>query len=238
MPEWWSYSLSDFLLFSPRTYYRLLGRYNEAVWPTHLATFALGILILVLLRQRSIRWRAAIFGILAMLWAWVAWAFLWKRYADINWAAIYFLPLFALEVLLLGWAGLARRDLHLRENARAAHFTAIGLFLGTLVGYPVLALLAGRSLHQSEVFGVAPDPTAIATLSVLAFPMGAVRWELLPVPVLWCVFSGLTLSAMQSPDAWVPPGAAALVILVSVWRSRRQSSERLQQPRQRIPPQT
>jgi hypothetical protein len=27
MSEWWSYSLSDFLLFSPRTYYRLFDLY-------------------------------------------------------------------------------------------------------------------------------------------------------------------------------------------------------------------
>jgi hypothetical protein len=35
MSEWWTYSLSDFLLFSPRTYYRLFELYNLAVWPWH-----------------------------------------------------------------------------------------------------------------------------------------------------------------------------------------------------------
>ena len=34
MSEWWTYSLSDFLLFSPRTYYRLFELYNLAIWPT------------------------------------------------------------------------------------------------------------------------------------------------------------------------------------------------------------
>ena len=40
--EWWTYSLSDLLLFSPRTYYRLFELYNEAVWPMHVAA-ALGV---------------------------------------------------------------------------------------------------------------------------------------------------------------------------------------------------
>jgi len=227
MPEWWSYSLSDFLLFSPRTYYRLIERYNESVWPVHLATLGLGLLILVLIGQQSSRWRAAVFGILATLWAWVGGAFLWQRYAEINWVVLYFLPLFALQALLLGWACLARGNQQSLGNPRGAHLAAIALFAAGLLGYPVLALLAGRSWQQSEVFGVVPDPTAIATLGVLALPTGKVRWELLPVPVLWCLFSGLTLWAMQSPEALVPPGAAALAILMSLWRSRLHSNERV-----------
>jgi hypothetical protein len=31
MSEWWTYSLWDFLLFSPRTYYRLFELYNLAI---------------------------------------------------------------------------------------------------------------------------------------------------------------------------------------------------------------
>ncbi len=42
MPEWWSYGLGDFLLFSPRTYYRLIERYNSGLWPLHLVALAAG----------------------------------------------------------------------------------------------------------------------------------------------------------------------------------------------------
>jgi hypothetical protein len=35
MSEWWSYTLSDFLLFSPRTYYRLFELHNAEWWPAH-----------------------------------------------------------------------------------------------------------------------------------------------------------------------------------------------------------
>ena len=37
MAVWLSYSLSDFLLFTPHTYYRLFELYNRAIWPVHAA---------------------------------------------------------------------------------------------------------------------------------------------------------------------------------------------------------
>ena len=46
MSEWWTYSLSDFLMFSPRTYYRLFELYNAAIWPAQLVAIALGVAIL------------------------------------------------------------------------------------------------------------------------------------------------------------------------------------------------
>ena len=52
MSEWWTYSLSSFLLFSARTYYRLFELYNLDVWPLQIVTLALGLVILVLV------WRA------------------------------------------------------------------------------------------------------------------------------------------------------------------------------------
>jgi hypothetical protein len=211
MPEWWSYTLSDFLLFSPRTYYRLLERYNEAVWPAHLVMLGLGLLVLAVLRRRSAGWQgSAIFFILALIWGWVSWAFLWKRYASINWAAVYFLPLFSLQVLLLGWNGIFRRRLTFQVTSGAAQVTGITLFLFSLFCYPALALLAGRSWHEAEAFGIAPDPTAIATVGLTLLVGHRVPASLLVLPVLWCLFSGLTLWAMKSPEAWIPPLAAVL----------------------------
>jgi hypothetical protein len=211
MPEWWSYTLSDFLLFSPRTYYRLLERYNEAVWPAHLVTLGLGLVFLMLLRRRSVKWQGvAVCFILALLWAWISWAFLWRRYGSINWAAMYFLPLFALQVLLLAWNGVFRRRLTFRVASGAAPVTGITLYLFSLFCYPALASLAGRSWHQSEAFGIAPDPTAMATIGLTLLVPNRIPASLLIVPVLWCLFSGLTLWAMKSPEAWVPPLAAVL----------------------------
>jgi hypothetical protein len=40
------------------------------------------------------------------------------------------------------------------------------------------------------------------------------------LPVLWCVVTGLTLWAMESPEAAVPVLAAAIALGLAAWRSR------------------
>jgi len=114
MPEWWTYTFSDFLLFSPRTYYRLIERYNEAIWPGQVVTVGLGLVIAVLVRRPAPHQGRIVSAILAALWTWVAWAFLWQRYAAINWPVTYLVWLFAIEVLLLVWIGVVRGGLSLR----------------------------------------------------------------------------------------------------------------------------
>ena len=59
MSEWWTYTLSDLLMFSARTYYRLFELYNREIWPAQIVTIALGIVILVCL-QRADAWQGRI----------------------------------------------------------------------------------------------------------------------------------------------------------------------------------
>jgi hypothetical protein len=84
-----------------------------------------------------------------------------------------------------------------------------------LAGYPVLAPIFGRGWEQAEIFGMAPDPTAIATLGILLLLPSRRRGWLLVAPVAWCFISGLTLWAMKSPEAWLPPVAAVLGVVFS-----------------------
>jgi hypothetical protein len=62
------------------------------------------------------------------------------------------------------------------------------------------------------MFGIAPDPTAAATLALLALSPRA-SWVLWPVPLLWSAVSGATLWTMQVRHAWVLPLLALLVML-------------------------
>lgn len=220
MPEWWTYGLSDLLLFSPRTYYRMLELYNEAVWPSQFLAVGLGFGILGLLWRPAALQGRVIPAILAALWAWASWAFLWQRYATINWAATYVVPLFVLEALLLAWIGVVRQRLSFRAPRDAVGLLGIALFILSLTFYPMLAPLAGRPWRQAEVFGFAPDPTAIATLGLLLLTEGRPRWELLVIPMLWCSISGATLWAMGSPEALIPSLAALLVLVASISLSR------------------
>ncbi len=216
MSEWWTYSPSDFLLFSSRTYYRLFELYNADIWPAQVLTLVLGIVILGLLRNPHAWQGRLVAAILAACWIWVAWAYHWQRYATINWAATYFAAAFGGEALLLIGTGVIRNGLAFNPVSTVAHRFGLGVFLFALVLQPFIGPLLGREWLQMEIFGAAPDPTVMATLGILLLVARRVPWELLIIPLLWCVSSGAVAWTMGAPDALVMPLAALLVLFVSV----------------------
>jgi uncharacterized membrane protein YozB (DUF420 family) len=217
MPEWWTYRLSDFLLFSPRTYYRMIERLNESAWPAHLLTLALGCTILALALGATMPRLRVVWTTLALLWLWTGWAFLWRRYAAINWAAAYVAPLFVLQALLLLMEAFGRATGGDRGDGRT-RAAGLVLFIAAIALYPLIAPLVGRGWEQAEVFGIEPDPTAIATLGMVLMVPSRGSGRLMVIPVVWCLISGLTLWAMESPEAWLPPAAALLSLLFSRWQ--------------------
>jgi hypothetical protein len=224
MSEWWTYSLSDFLLFSPRTYQRLIELYNLAFWPLQLLTTAAGIAIIVAFARNPLADRVATIG-LGLCWGWVAWAFHLERYAQINWAASWFALAFALQGALLVAAGLFGSGLAHTGDRGSVSGVARGVALIVVLGYPLLAPLAGRGWGASEAFGTSPDPTALATLILVMQREGAVRWLLGIVPIAWCAIGAATLLAMESPQAYVVV-AVALVALALPLAMRRRAAPR------------
>lgn len=212
MTEWWTYRPSDFLLFSPRVYFRLFEVHNDALWPAQVVTLALGAAILVMLVRPTPAAPRAVFAMLGALWLWIAWAFFWNRYAGINWAAPYVAPAFALQGLALLWSGTLRGRLTCAPVRGAADYAGLALLAFAAFGYPLLAAAYGRPWRAAEVFGIAPDPTAIATLAVLALARGWPRWPLIAVPSLWSAASGTTLWTMDAAGFFVPPLAAAMAL--------------------------
>jgi hypothetical protein len=246
MSEWWTYTLTDFLLFSPRTYYRLFELYNAAVWPLQIVTLALGLAILVLMIRGAASSGRTVAAILAALWLLVAWAYLLERYDTINWAARYFAIAFVLQAALLVWTGLIRDRLRFespplipaqagiqspthRASERQSWVPAFAgtsgvrrpglvLIVYALIIHPLVPPLTGRPWTQAEIFGLAPDPTAIATLGILL--MASRSWlHLFAIPLLWCALTGLTLWTMESPEAWVAPALAATALATALYKT-------------------
>jgi hypothetical protein len=220
MSEWWTYGLSNFLLFSPRTYYRLFEIYNAAIWPAQILGVGLGLAIPALLGRVAAARGRFIAAILAACWLFVAIAFHANPYATINWAAVYFAWAFGLEAALLIWTGVVRGGLVFERPADPAGRAGLWIFLFALVVDPLVGPLLGRGWRQVEIFGVAPDPTAVATLGILLLARGRGRWLLMVIPVIWCAITGATLLAMKAPDAWIAPLAAALTMSLAVWQAR------------------
>ena len=203
-----SWAPEDFLPFSPRAYWRLFALENEAVWPAQPLLLAAGALLVLLLargRRPSFRWLGPALG---AAWIWAGWQFVAMRYGTLNWAAPALAWGFCAQGALLAALGLSGRPAFAgRERSRAG----VGLLAAALLAWPVLAPLDGRPWREAEVFAVAPDPTAAATLALLALA-GRGGWSALlcVVPALWLAASAFTLLAMGAWQGW-----AVLAFLVA-----------------------
>lgn len=218
MSDWWTYRLSDFLMFSPETWHRLFVRLNHEVWPLPLLMLGTGLgLVALVLRGDHRSLRIATAG-LACCWLLVAWLFHWERFREIHLAAGWYAGAFLVQsaVLLTPFIpGLSRPPHPSRLRA------GLGLLLFGVLLLPLFGPMQGRPWEAVQYFGLAPDPTVAATLGVLA--VARARWFAWIIPVLYSALSGATLWALESPDAWVPPLAALLAILSGIFSPRPQT---------------
>ncbi|HWI83054.1 DUF6064 family protein [Ramlibacter sp.] len=195
MSEWWTYRLGDFLMFSPRTYWRLVELYNRQLWPAQLAAALAGVALLwlVLARRAAAAWLVP--AALALAWLWVGWAFHWQRYATINWGAHGLAVAWAAEAALLGLAAWRQAAATVPPSQRTTRPAALLLALAAVVVYPFLRVVAGAPLAQAEVFGLMPEPTALATLGLLA-ALRPRRWP-------WLIVLPIASLLVGAATAWV-----------------------------------
>jgi hypothetical protein len=218
MSEWWTYQPRDLLMFSQDTYYRLFELYNTEIWPLQLLALVAGLVILVLL-YRPTPWSGrAIAALLAACWTFVAWAYFHERYATINLAAPYFALGFAAQAMLFVLVGVALNRLSFAKRGTSLSQAGRALFIAGLMIYPLMPAIFGRPWLQSELFGIAPDPTVFGTLGVLV-AADRMRWELIVIPVLWSAVTGVTLWTMGSSDAAVTGVAALYALCIAVLRA-------------------
>ena len=84
---------------------------------------------------------------------------------------------FAIEALLLVWIGIVRAQMLCKPTGKVIHLASLGVFLFALVVQPLIGPLMGRSWQQVEIFGIAPDPTVIATLGILLLASNRSLWR-------------------------------------------------------------
>ncbi|MGB0682570.1 MAG: DUF6064 family protein [Magnetovibrionaceae bacterium] len=180
MPEWMSYSLSDFLMYGEATQARLYVRLNEA-YPT-LRLIGLGLGFGLLATGLAGRLGRAGLVLLGLIWFWVGYAY-FPLYAEIMPWAGWLAALFYLQGGLLIFGALRH---HRRQVSRRSLPYLLGTVLVVLgtVGYPLIG---------DQSFGLAPTPTALATLGLLL--IFRARLWLSSIPLLWLAFHGLELLA-------------------------------------------
>lgn len=207
-------------MFSPRVYARLFEQLHEAWWPLHALVLAAGVAGLVALARG--RGTGVLAAGLGAAWVFCATVFVHGLYAPVNWAAAVFVPpLVALGLLLPLRAWAVREGVPVAAGTRRV---ALGLALWAVLGHPLLALASEGGWRQAEWLGLAPDPTAVATLALLVvLPRRAGRRQALLaaltwLPVLgWCMFNAVLLAAMGHAQALVLPLAAALALGARGW---------------------
>lgn len=190
METWLSYRPADLLMFSAETYLRLFERLNRAAWPAQWLLPLVAVMIVALALGRH-RWQHRLAaGGLSLALALVAWQF-FGLYAEINLAAPWLAVLFVIPSLALAAVAIIGPGLALDRQVRGWGAGLVLLAWG-LVLQPLALLAGGRATAGVELFGLAPDPTAIATLGLLLMSRVPGRGWLVILPLTWCAVSALT----------------------------------------------
>ena len=232
-----TYSLSDFILFSEETYFGLFARYNADLWPVHVPALVLGAGLIwvaagrTLISPRLNRHTGRLAALIAVIaCGWTGWAFFLERYLAINPFASYLGVLFFIAAGVFFLIGLVFGKLQFEAPPGTARKLQLGAATGparigvALIAFavfiqPFVGLLAGRTVSELAVFGLAPDPTAVAAMgAALADPKRTHGLLLLPL-LLWCIVSTLTAIGLGSIE-WIVPGTAGLsTVIASIWKT-------------------
>src|SRR5262245_29987393 len=210
--------------FTAEIYLSLFDTYNITIWPAQVVAYALGILALLLaLWPRAAAGRIG-FAVLAAFWLWNGIAYHLMYFFQINFAALGFAVLFALQgVLFAAFAISGRSNFRFRPDVLG--WSGVLLCLFALLAYPLLGWMAGHGWPRAAAFGVAPAPTAIFTFGMLLMLEGRVPLYLAVIPLLWSLAAGsaAVLRLGIAEDSSVVLGSVVGFGLL-VWKRRQRSA--------------
>jgi hypothetical protein len=209
------------LPFTTAQFLAVFERYNEAIWPLHLAAYALGLLAIALaLGPRRLSDRV-ISAILASFWLWMGAVYHLVFFREINVAATVFGALFVIQALLWVGVGVVRPQLSFRVGRDWRSLVGGAFILYAMVAYPLLGALLGHGYPQSPSFGVAPCPTTIFTFGLLLWTRPPVPSYVLVIPLIWSLIglmAALSLGIYEDIGLLV---AGLLGVGLLIWRDRR-----------------
>lgn len=198
------------LPFTTEQFLGVFRAYNEAVWPAHLAAYAVGLAVVVAAVRGGRRASAFVAGALVTLWAWNGLVYHVGFFAAINPAAYAFGAAFVVQASLFAYYGLAPDRLSVRLRRDGFGLAGAALVVYAAAVYPLLGAALGHGYPYSPAFGLAPCPTTIFTFGLLLWTDRPVPKALLVIPVLWAlVGSTASLRLGIAEDAGLP--VAALV---------------------------
>jgi hypothetical protein len=171
------------LPFGEQAFFEVMARYNSDLWPGQLAFYALAIGTVPMLFSRHRLSDRFVSLSLAALWAWMGVVYHIGYFSDINPAAPAFGAAFIVAAGIFAWEGVVRHRLRFRNDALRPPI-GLALLAYAMVGYPLLALLFGRSFPVVATLGL-PCPTVIFTLGALAFLKRPYPRYVFAIPLAW-----------------------------------------------------
>jgi hypothetical protein len=173
--------------FTIEEFLQVFQNYNLAIWPAQVFAYALGLVTLVAAFSRRDDAPRIAFAALAVLWAFVGIGYHLVFFARINPLAPVFAGFFVVQASLSVASAIRPGDLGLRTGWNLRSVAGLSCFVYAVVIYPILGIRAGHGGMAGPMFGVAPCPTTIFTIGLLAFAVPPTPRSPLVVPLLWCV---------------------------------------------------
>jgi hypothetical protein len=178
------------LPFTPEQFFAVFARYNEAIWPLQIVLNAAALICIGLLFRPGVWASRLSYLILSLMWGWMAVAYYFTFFSDINSAAWVFGAVFLLGSAAFAWSGVAGSDASLRPVAGARSIVGGTLIVFALVLYPLIGYSIGHRYPNAPTFGL-PCPTTIFTLGLLLFSVRPIARWLFIVPLLWAAVGSL-----------------------------------------------
>jgi hypothetical protein len=173
--------------FTVEQFFDIFGSYNNAIWPSQIVAYILGIFVLVLALRENRLSSGIISGILALFWVWMGIFYHLVQFSGINPAASIFGIVYILQGLLFLLIGTIFGRLAFRFTLKPIPIIGGCFILFAMVVYPLLGIRFGHSYPRAPMFGVAPCPTTIFTFGILLWAIKPVPVYLLVIPLLWSI---------------------------------------------------
>ncbi len=178
------------LPFTAEQFFSVFASYNEAVWPMQIAFTAAALVCIGLLFHPGAGSSRTSCLFLSLLWAWMAVAYHFTFFSDVNPAAWAFGAVFLLGSAAFAWFGVARAGVSLRPVPGVRALVGATLMVYALALYPMIGYAIGRRYPGAPTFGL-PCPTTIFTLGLMLFSVHPIaRWTFV-VPLLWTAVGSL-----------------------------------------------
>lgn len=200
MGELDTYALADLVPFGPEAYARLFAQHNRDLFPAPVVGFAVGSIAL------WAAWRGRgrlLAGLLAAAWVWIGRAWFAGSYATLNWAGEYMAYMAYANAILMACMAFmpSRWPRDAMPPTPARRRVGLGLACIGVMAYPMFAPMSGRPWAGIEVFGHAPEPTAVATLGLV---LAVGRWPAagMAIPTAVCALGGATAWVLGDGGGW------------------------------------